>query len=176
MTAQESEVLYYNGKTYWLSTEPLESLLEIMGDEKPVLISQQNTCRRGYVGTWQIENDKLYLIDFKCYNKDHEEVGMDYIFPDQTKVFAGWYTGEIKIPQGKMLYYERLGYMSIYEKDLFLNFNKGILVATREVDNTKTFDPEDPGGWDKLERGLYESYLNNLKKGKPSGSDDKNPD
>jgi hypothetical protein len=49
-----------------------------------------------------------------------------------------------------MLHYEHMGYMSIFEKDLFLEFNKGILVATREVDNTKTFDPEDPMGCNKL--------------------------
>jgi hypothetical protein len=33
-----------------------------------------------------------------------------------------------------------MGYMSIYEKDLFLEFKKGVLLNKREVDNTKTFD------------------------------------
>jgi len=163
MTAQFREILFYKGNTYHLATEPLTQLLEIMGDEKPVLISPHTACWRGYVGTWHIEEDKLYLVDFKGYNKDHEEVGMDYIFPGHKRVFAGWYTGEIKISQGEMLHYEHMGYMSIYEKDLFLEFKKAVLVGKREVDNTIPFDPKDPMGWEKLARDLYEYNLKNSK-------------
>jgi len=65
MTAQEREMLYYNGKTYWLATEPLKQLFDLMGDDRPVLVSGSTSCWRGYVGTWEIENDKLFLIDFK---------------------------------------------------------------------------------------------------------------
>jgi hypothetical protein len=68
------------------------------------------------------------------------------IFPNQKKVFAEWFSGEIKIPQGKMLHYEHMGYISIFEKDLFLEFKKGVLYNKREVDNSKTFDPDDPTG------------------------------
>ncbi len=137
MTSQIRDILFYKGKTYYLSTEPLNQLLDLMGDEKPVLMAPNTACWRGYIGTWHIDDNKLYLIEFKGYNKDHEEVGMDYIFPDQKKVFAGWYTGEIKISQGEMIHYEHMGYKSVYEKDLFLEFDKGILVAAREVDNTR---------------------------------------
>jgi hypothetical protein len=146
MTAQEREILHYNGETYWLSTEPLESLLEIMGDEKLAFVSTSTACWRGYVGTWEIENDKLFLIDLKGQTKDIEVVTLDLIFPNQKKVFAEWFSGGIKIPQGKMLHYEHMGYMSIYEKDLFLEFKKVVLIGNREVDNTKTFDPDDPTG------------------------------
>ena len=67
-------------------------------------------------------------------------------------------------------------YLLIYEKDLFLEFNEGILVANREVDNTKTFDPKDPLGWNKLARDLCEYNFKNLKKGKSSNPDKKLPD
>ena len=150
MTAQVRDVLTYNGATYHLATEPLEQLLEIMGDDKPILISPHTACWRGYVGKWQVIDDKLYLVDFKGYGENQVKVGIDYIFPGQVKVFAEWYSGEIRIPYGDLLHYEHQGYMSIYEKELFMEFKKGILVSTREVDNTKRFDPDDPFGWKKL--------------------------
>jgi hypothetical protein len=155
MTAQAREVLYYNGKTYWLSTEPLKPLLDIIGDdldkssnEGPSFSSSEvvmtsTACRRGYIGEWEIVEDKLFLIDLKGSPEENERFTMDFLFPDQKKVFAGWFTGEIKIPQGKVLLYEHIGYASIFERDLFLEFNKGILMGSREVDNTKDFNPED---------------------------------
>jgi hypothetical protein len=146
MTAQEREVLYYNYKTYWLSTEPLKPLFNLMGDDKPVLESGSTFCWRGYVGKWEIDNDKLFLIDFYGHTTDYVEVSMDFIFQYQKKAFTGWFTGEIKIPQGKMLHYEHLGYSSIFERDLFLEFNKAALVGSREIDNTKTLNPDDPYG------------------------------
>jgi hypothetical protein len=45
-------------------------------------------CRRGYVGTWEIVDDKLFLIDLKGRTKDIEEITIDFISPDQKKVFA----------------------------------------------------------------------------------------
>jgi hypothetical protein len=44
---------------------------------------------------------------------------MKHLFQDQERVFAGWYSGDIKIPQGKMLLYEHIGCASIFEKDTF---------------------------------------------------------
>ena len=69
-----------------------------------------------------------------------------------------------------MLHYEHIGYMSIFEKDLFLEFKKGVLVGNREVDNTKTFDPDDPTGIKGLFLHMAEEYTKNLKKDKPPES------
>ena len=172
MTAQIREVLYYNGETYWLSTEPLKPLLDIIcddifDDKKPSIITISTACKRGYIGEWEIVEDKLFLIGLKGCPKENEQFTMDFLFPNQKKVFAGWFTGEIEIPQGKMLHYEHLGYASIFEKDLFLKFKKGVLVGSREVDNTKTFDPDDPTGIKNLLSAMAEEYTKNLKKDKP---------
>lgn len=48
--------------------------------------------------------------------------------PDFSKV--------IRIPHGKMMKYVHQGYASLYEKELFLRFESGILVSYREEDNT----------------------------------------
>ena len=132
-------------------------------------------CKRGYIGEWEIVEDKLFLIGLEGHPEENERFTMDFLFPNQQKVFAEWFSGEIKIPQGKLLHYEHLGYASIFERDLFMEFNKGVLVGSREVDNTKTFDPDDPEGWKKLIKDLYEYNLKNLKKAKPSNTDEDPP-
>jgi hypothetical protein len=153
-----------------LSTEPLKPILDLMGVEKLDFPSWSTSCRRNYIGIWEIENDKLFLIDLKAHSGSTDEVSIDVIFPNQKKVFAEWFSGEIKIPQGKMLHYEHMGYMSIYEKDLFLEFKKGVLLNKREVDNTKTFDPDDPTGIKRLLLYMAEEYTKNLKKDRPPES------
>ena len=87
---------------------------------------------------WKIRSN------LKAHSGSTDEVSIDVIFPNQKKVFAEWYTGEIKIPYGDMLHYEHMGYMSIFEKDLFLEFKKGVLCGKREVDNTENLDLDDP--------------------------------
>ena len=58
----------------------------------------------------------------------------DYLFPGKTKVFADWYSGVMRIPHGKMMKYVHQGYASLYEKELFLRFESGVLVSYREED------------------------------------------
>jgi hypothetical protein len=169
MTAQIRDVLYYNGEKCFLSTEPLKQLLDIIGNEKPAPKVMSTACWRGYVGTWEITDDKLYLIGLKGFPEGNEEFNMDFLFPGHSKVYAEWFTDEIKIPKGKMLHYEHMGYMSIFEKDLFLNIEKGNVISIREVDNTKTFDPDDPMGWKKLAIALHEDRIKKAKdKEKPT--------
>jgi hypothetical protein len=148
MTAQIRERLYYNGEKYYLSTEPLKPLLEIIGDignEKSSSVVWMSTdCKRGYIGTWKIVEDKLFLIGLEGCPEDNKEFTIDFLFPNQKKVFAGWFTGEIKIPQGKVLVHDDT--TTLHEKDWYLEFDKGILAGSREVDNTKTFNPDDPYG------------------------------
>lgn len=65
-----------------------------------------------------------------------------YLFPDQEKVFAEWFTGEIRIPYGEMLQYYHIGYASVYEKELYLEFENGYLIGKREKDN-KGYKPKE---------------------------------
>ncbi|MEI8224680.1 MAG: hypothetical protein WCG82_02010 [Bacteroidota bacterium] len=139
MTTQVKDKLFYNGKEYWIKTDPLDSLFELMGDEKPVFVAKYSDWERGYAGTWEIENDRLYLIDFKGHTTNFKEVSLDFLFPTSKKVFAGWFTGEIKIPQGKELWG---AIISIREKDWCLEFKNGVLVNSRiEVNKNFSLNP-----------------------------------
>ena len=118
-----------------MCTEPLNDYLKMNG-EKPVFEWQHTACRRGYEGTWEISDGKLYLIQLSGVTKAGETVNLETLFPNfAERVFADWYTGTARIPQGKMLEYIHGGYASIYERDLFIEFDEGVVTQTRTRKN-----------------------------------------
>lgn len=147
MTAQAGEGLIYKGKETWMRSEPLAGYL---AQRRDVNFSAPSTaCWRGYVGTWEIKQGisgdyGLYLIELVAHLEDYSEVGLAYLFPEAGKegVFAHWFTGDLSCPQGELLEYVHMGYASVYESDLFLSFNKGILVSEKtfknDLNNNKT--------------------------------------
>jgi len=139
MTAQAMETIIIDGKKYSMATEPLADYIANLKN-KPALFPPSSGCWRGYYGTWEIKDNILYLVDLECYTANMAErkywkVGMDFIFPNQRGVFADWFSGEIRIPQGDMLNYVHGGYLSMFERDLFLEFKNGNLIGQRTVDN-----------------------------------------
>lgn len=137
MTAQFREILLYKGERLGMAENPLRPYLVSRIDIE--FVSNSTACWRGYVGRWEVIDDKLYLVNLSA-NLGDEKVGIDYLFPGQTKVFADWYSGEIRIPTGKMLEYVHMGYASIFEKDLFLVFVNGQLVNQYEVDKREVYN------------------------------------
>lgn len=137
MTVQGCETLIYNGDEYRTNSEPLKQYLEI----KNITFAHPHTgCWRGYYGDWLIEDDNLYLIGLKAWieisniPRRIKEVGLDYIFPNQEKVFAEWFSGDISLPNGKPIQIPR--YCHIPEQSLILNFVCGKLVGIHIKDNT----------------------------------------
>ncbi len=60
------------------------------------------------------------------------------LFPGKVndgRVFASWFTGELRIPVGKILRYVHMGYGSVYEQERFIEVKAGILVSERIHDN-----------------------------------------
>ena len=153
MTAQHREKLRYNGEIYHLAVEPLYPYLE---KKKIRFVPDSTACWRGYYGWWSIEDDKLYLTNLIAYVPrqtdeqtdprkalfSKEKVGLEYLFPNEDKVFAKWFSGKLRIPHGKMLRYVHQGYASIYEKELFLKIEKGKLVSSYVIDNKKRLKTE----------------------------------
>jgi hypothetical protein len=55
-----------------------------------------------------------FIVTDKAYIEGYEEVDLNYVFPNQEKVFADWFTGEIRIPTGDMLKYVHTAYCSVF--------------------------------------------------------------
>jgi hypothetical protein len=129
MTAQVSERLIYGGKEIPLFTNPLSLYLR----QSEISFQSPHTANwRGYVGTWEIieilGTERLYLVGLSAHKTYEEILGVSDVFPGYDKVFAHWFTGELRCPQGALLDYVHGGYASTYEYDLLMEFKQGVLV------------------------------------------------
>ncbi len=137
MTAQARERLLYQGEETWIATEPLQPFLQSRRDIS--LLSPSSACLRGYYGEWELRDNQLYLVRLTAFVDDYREVDLSYLFPGKSRVFAQWFSGEIRVPRGLMLDFVHRGYESLYEKDEFLIFEAGVLTGRYEVDNHQQY-------------------------------------
>ena len=146
MTAQIAENLRYQGEDVAMCTNPLSGYFA-MGGTNPHFQSNSTALWRGYIGSWEIVDERLYLVGLSGTLEDGTDATLATVFPDfPDRVFAHWYSGTIRIPQGKQLQYVHMGYGSTFERDLFLEIERGVIVATRVRHNgTAQFDDAPEG-------------------------------
>jgi hypothetical protein len=72
MTAQAPERILINGDTQGLSEWPLETYIGLGGQLPELNDFWTSAHRRGYVGTWQIIDERLYLIKIRASLKNGE--------------------------------------------------------------------------------------------------------
>ena len=139
MTIQAGDILSYNGEKTTIVTEPLKPYLESKSDIS--FIFKSTALVRGYIGTWKIKNKKLFLVSLIGFIENNEKVDLNYLFPNKKEVFADWFSGQIRIPEGNLLKKIRTGYASIFERDKILKFNKGIWISEDIMYNAKYDKP-----------------------------------
>ena len=148
MTAQIVEKLRYQSEDVAMCTNPLSDYFA-MGGTNPRFESNCTALWRGYVGSWEIVDDRLYLICLNGTLEDGTQASLETIFPGYPdRVFAHWYSGTIRLPQGKQLEYVHMGYSSTFERDLFLNVERGVVVATRVQHNGVAESDGTPEGYE----------------------------
>lgn len=148
--------MIYQGKFFRIADDPLETFpwpdnkrpwFEIA----PGVMSTANY--RGYLGLWEIREGLLFLAGLDSFaekpesekhkfnpddektwawnpSDDKERADLKKIFPSRFKdgrVFADWFTGIIRIPDGKILKYIHFDHASLFERDIFLHFEAGVL-------------------------------------------------
>lgn len=136
MTIQAGDILSYSGEKTTIATEPLKPYLKTRSDVS--FIYKSTALVRGYIGTWEIKSKKLYLISLLGFVNNNEKVDLNYLFPNKTEVFADWFSGDIRIPEGELLEKINLGYASVFEKDRILTIKEGILISETVKNNTKS--------------------------------------
>lgn len=170
-TAQAPDALIYNGKPYDLFSNPLEDFYGGDESKRPKFWVEPNTMSsgnwRGYVATWEIIDDKLYLTKIDSWlcrpsirtKSGCRRVTVRDLFGGKVvdgKVFASWFSDNLRVPDGKQLKYVHSGYASIYERDLIFDVDAGKIVKHETVDNTKRELPSD--------QEIYQQELTRLKK------------
>ena len=122
MTTQISEILYFENERYTIDKYPLSQYPDL--PRKNDFHLSISACWRGYIGTWEIIKNKLYLVRLS----GHGDFTMEKLFPGKDKVFAYWFTGEISLPVRELLNYDLVGYSSRFFNHIFLDIKCGILV------------------------------------------------
>ena len=135
MTAQVHEKIRYQGKRMRLASCPhfpedhprisevSEEEIEKLAMDNRTEIIFSTACWREYVGSWSIRRGKLYLSKLEGrYRLDGKEA-----------IFADWFTGELRIPKGRMLEYVHAGFNSIYEQEMLLTLERGVVIKTEVI-------------------------------------------
>ena len=99
---------------------------------------------RGYVGLWRLEEGKLFLekIEYEDYHEDtgyeSRELDLDGIFDaymEDGRVFARWFSGELRVVDGNMVHYEHMGFARHYECETVYTLRDGRVRRTKETRN-----------------------------------------
>ncbi len=110
-----------------------------------------------------------------------QEVSLQTLFQEPGPIFANWFDGVICLPQGKCLEYVHMGYASVYEEEIFLQFKEGVLLKhwrqkNERPQSTEEEEYEDEGFDDvdieEPDYWLSKSQLDELKKAYRQASSD----
>lgn len=92
-------------------------------------------CWRHYVGTWEIKQDRFYLVSVNgIYRVEGEPIQAD------------WFVGILRVPMGEQIRYVHMGFGSVYEQEQHIRIVGGLVTGRRVIDNrNKDFNVADLG-------------------------------
>lgn len=140
-TAQFPDKINYNGNEYNLNSNPLEVYFEKNPNKRPKSEVRSSALWRGYVATFEIIDNQLFLKDIEIQYRDTTSKGsnnsnwksvLNEVFADQKNIQVDWYTGLLVLPQGKVVNYVHMGYGSTYQHYTILELNKGVLTQEKQ--------------------------------------------
>jgi len=165
-TKQAPDRMIYKGDTTFLFTYPLEwypncELINKKNLFKSNIDGFSTDCWRGYIATWEITDNELYLTKIEndtyrsyindpvAYNNvgiEIDSVGSEFadlesLFPDSYingKVRADWVNGKLFVSQGKLLLEINVDFPSIYEREIEFTVVNGFIIGSALLDNSKS--------------------------------------
>jgi len=141
-TSQIPDKIIYNGNEYKLHCNPMEAYFELHPEKRPVNEIMSSNLWRGYVATFEIKDNALYLKDLSIQVSDtttkdkfdHMWISVvDKVFPNETNIKIDWYTGLLVLPYGELLNYVHMGYGSTYENYILIEINKGNFMKEKDM-------------------------------------------
>lgn len=170
-TAQIPDKILYEGTEYKLYSNPLNDFFK-KNPEKFHIISNRSTIVssalwRGYVATFEIKNNQLWVKDIKVQTglKEWESV-IDEVFPNEESRRMEEYSNLLILPYGKMLNYVHMGYASTYERYILLKIESGKLIDNKRF-TAKEYEEFKEKQFLKYKKTkAYKKYYKTLKKEK----------
>ena len=132
MTAQIRERLILDGEeTYMVFCPPLPDGHPRIFEPSPDEVVEGDgilgitACWRGYQGTWQIRDGRFYLVGIR--GRFHLREG--------EPILADWFSGVLRVPRGERLQHVHMGFGSVYEQEVHVKVENGVVVTSRVIDN-----------------------------------------
>jgi hypothetical protein len=121
----------------------------VKSDDRPVADGAQ----RFIVERRRSRKSKNRPVEPVDVDRGPHEIPLGDLIPGASgPVLANWYSGELCIPQGRMIEYVHVGYASRYERYLFIEIDKGAVISTRVAHAAKLW-PKDGAGETPPARG-----------------------
>jgi hypothetical protein len=145
MAAQKADMIVMDGVNMELYSNPLEEYWIKRRKKRPPFYAL-DVCRRGYIATWNILDDQLFLTDIEgdiekgfLFGGKAKKCTLKSLFkrPGAEGVKADWFSGKLRIPKGKMTQYEHSGYDSRFERELIITIDKGNVIKVATLDYTQ---------------------------------------
>ena len=120
MSPQFAEILHIDGYQMAMCCEPL-------GAQFAQAFQGRRACDRGYEGTWEIQDGRLYLVKLVGTLRNGQNASVATFFPNSPdRVLANWYSGPLIEPESsprKYIY----GSACVYDGDLFITIEMGLV-------------------------------------------------
>lgn len=132
-TEQTPDVLIYKSDTIYIDKFPLEVLSQKNTTIANRLVDTSclsTDCWRQYIAIWKIENDSLFLIGLEdCCN--YKKIPLRKVFDESQiqngKIFANWFSENLKAGFGKWIQFDEENLENIYDKNIDLEIVDGII-------------------------------------------------
>lgn len=143
-TAQAPDKIFYNGTEYKLQSNPMEDYFKRFPDKRPKSEIISTGLWRGYIATFEITDNQLFLKDIKILvNKENSGKSFDTewksvlttVCPEKKKLKIDWFTGILVLPYGKVVDYVHMGYGSTYENYILIEIAAGDFKKVKEFNH-----------------------------------------
>ena len=127
-----------NNKRYMLYGEPLNSYWDTIKNPPPMCSQTHTPGDKGYYAEWVLKDNKLYLIEFVTENNVFTRCSYsftDYFGKEKQPYFAEWFSGYLKIFDGKVVRSNNHHFPDRNEYCFRMTFKKGILQNTLMEDD-----------------------------------------
>lgn len=145
MAAQLADIIWMDGEKMDLYSNPLEEYFLKRRKKRPGFYPL-DVCRRGYVATWEIKDNQLFITNLEgdiesssIFSRKVVKCSIKTVFKKapSTGVKADWFSGKLRIPRGNMTQYEDTGYDSRFERELIVTVERGDVIKIRTLDYTQ---------------------------------------
>lgn len=143
-TAQIPDKLIFENQEYLLHTNPMEGYIKKYPEKKPKNLVINTALYRGYVATFEIINNELFVKDIQIIENEKNPDGtppigkwksiIKEVFSTEESKKVDWFSGILVAPYGKIKKYVHTRYDSTYSKYLLFSAENGVITGFKKLE------------------------------------------